>query len=133
MLSCLHSSCLHAEGHHLGTLCQRSRHRGGNQPIKAQQQVPTQRCFLCPAGQQFADGIMPHGGEGMIFSRAGLRRMMSIIDWCIEEVVEATYSYGDVQTAICARLAGVPFNETGIPTSESLQEALAPPQGLWAP
>ena len=68
---------------------------------------------------------MPHGGEGMIFSRAGLRRMMSIIDWCIEEVVEATFSYGDVQTAICARLAGVPFNKTGIPTSETLQEMLA--------
>ncbi len=76
---------------------------------------------------------MPHGGEGMIFSRAGLRQMMSIIDWCIEEVVEAVYSYGDVQTAICARLAGVPFNETGIPPSESLQEMLALPQVKQVP
>ena len=66
----------------------------------------------------------------MIFSRAGLRQMMSVIDWCIEEVVEATYDFGDVQTAICARLAGVPFNETGIPVSESLQEMS---QGRWAP
>ena len=72
---------------------------------------------------------MPHGGEGMILSRAGLRQMMSIIDWCIEEVVEATYPFGDVQTAICARLAGVPFNETSIPTSEYPQEMLALSQG----
>lgn len=76
-------------------------------------------------GRKFNETGFPHGGEGIIMSRAALTKFLSVSkDDCLE-IVDAVV-HNDVGTMLCANIAGIPFKP------EALKRTLAmnnPPEG----
>jgi hypothetical protein len=60
----------------------------------------------CDGVTRYGDGPnFAHGGSGIVISRGSMRKMMSIVDNCIDKY--KTCWAGDVRTALCLRDAGV--------------------------